>query len=306
MVHQHRSTGERLRLAFFLTLIILAIELAGGVLSHSLALLSDAGHVFTDIIALGLAWFAAVQAGRPADASRTFGYHRTGILAALANAATLIAIVAIIAVEAINRLQNPVTVTPGLMAIAAAAGIAVNLYIGYSLTRSETENLNVRAATLHVFGDVASSGAVIAGAVVVYLTGWYPIDPLISLFVAAVIARGAWSILRDTLRILMESAPSDLDVSEMVADMRREPGIESVHDLHVWSLAGGMTYLTAHVQVTDGLLSQHDRLVGDLDCLLRDKYRIGHTTLQLESVCCPRADLYCDPQEQVAPGSHDH
>ena len=306
-MHDHRPDSAHLRLAFFLTAFILAIEVLAGIFSHSLALLSDAGHVLTDIIALGLAWFAAVQAGRPADANRTYGYHRTGILAALANAGTLIVIVAVIAVEAVQRLQHPVSVSPGLMGIAAAVGIAVNLYIAYSLSHSADENLNVRAVTLHVVGDVAASAAVILGAIVIYLSGWYPADALISLFVAALIARGAWSVLRETLRILMEGAPPDLDVDRLVEDMRREPGIEGVHDLHIWSLAGGMTMLTAHVQVTDGLLSEHDRLVSDLDGLLRDRYHIGHATIQLEAACCPRPDLYCAPEQAPPPAAaHQH
>ena len=290
----HRVTRTTLRTALALTAIILLVELAGGFLSHSLALLSDAGHVFTDIVALGLAWFATAQAERPAHATKTYGYHRTGILAALANGVTLIVIVLVIAFEAFRRFQHPEAVTPWLMFVAASAGILVNLYIGFSLRAESGNNLNIRAATLHVFGDVGASLGVIVGGLIILLTRWYPADPLISLFIAALIARGAWDILRETVDILMEGTPKDLDVSQMVRDMRREPGILDVHDLHVWSLAGGMRCLTAHVQVDDGLLSDRDRLLAWLDWLLKERYKISHTTIQLECAGCEPNRLYCD------------
>jgi cobalt-zinc-cadmium efflux system protein len=285
--------GSRLRTAFFLTVVILAVELTAGLLSHSLALLSDAGHVFTDIVALGLAWFATVQAGRPADAAKTYGYHRTGILAALANSVTLIVIVLAIVYEAYQRFQHPQAVTPGLMFVAAAVGIAVNLYIGVGLRREGAENVNVRAATLHVFGDVGASLGVIIGGIVIMLTGWYGADPLISIFIALLIARGAWDILRETIDILMEATPRGLNVAQMVRDMIRQPEVADVHDLHVWTIAGGMTALSAHIQVADRPLSECDPLLTRLNTLLQEKYHIGHSTLQLECAGCESNDLYC-------------
>jgi len=223
--HAHSMTGRTLRTAFFLTVIILAVELTGGVLSHSLALLSDAGHVLTDIVALGLAWYATAQAARPADARNTYGYHRTGILAALANAVTLIVIVLAIAYEAIGRFQHPEAVTPALMFVSAAVGIAVNLYIAFGLRKEGGENLNNRAALLHVLGDIGASAGVIVGGVVIVLTRWYPADPLISLFIAVLIARGAWRILRETVDILMEATPKDINVAQLVRDVIQQPGI---------------------------------------------------------------------------------
>ena len=162
--HAHGTVGRKLRSALALTALILFVELAGGFLSHPLALLADAGHVLTDIIALGLAWFATAQAERPADERKTYGYHRTGILTALANAVTLILIVIAIAYEAVQRFQHPQMVTPWLMLVCAAVGVVVNLYIGLGLRAEGEENLNVRAAMLHVFGDVGASAGVIAGA----------------------------------------------------------------------------------------------------------------------------------------------
>ena len=244
--HAHDMTGNKLRTAFLLTAVILVVELAGGILSHSLALLSDAGHVLTDIFALGLAWFAAVQAERPADATNTYGYHRTGILAALLNAVTLILIVLAIAYEAVQRFQHPEKVTPWLMFVSALVGIAVNLYIGFGFKGEGSENLNVRAAMLHVFGDVGASVGVIIGGLAILLTGWYPADPLISLGIAGLIAWGAWRILRDTIDILMESTPKGLNVAQLVRDVIKEPEVTDVHDLHLWTIAGGMNAMSAH------------------------------------------------------------
>lgn len=297
--HGHSMTRGKLRTAFILTIAILLVELAGGLISHSLALLSDAGHVLTDLVALGLAWFATVQAERPADATNTYGYHRTGILAALANAVTLILIVIAIGYEAVQRLQHPQTVTPWILVASAAVGIAVNLYIGLWLRTAGEENLNVRAAMLHVFGDVGASVAVIIGGVVILLTNWYPADPLISLFIAALIVFGAWNILRETIDILMEATPKGLNVAQMVRDIVREPEVAEVHDLHVWSIAGGMHALSAHVQIDDRSLSQCDPLLARISTLLEQKYHIGHATIQLECAGCETTHLYCS---QKAPG----
>src|SRR5579864_5156552 len=228
--------ASRLKVALGLTLAVLLVELVGGLLSHSLALLSDAGHVLTDIFALGLAWYATAQAARPADANKTYGYHRIGILAALANAVTLILIVLFILYEAISRFQHPEKVTPWLMFVSAAVGIVVNLYIAYGFRKEGGENLNVRAAMLHVLGDVAASLGVIAGGLLILTTGWYPADPLISLLIAVLIARGAWSILGETVGILMEATPRGVDVAQLARDVVALPSITDVHDLHVWSI----------------------------------------------------------------------
>ena len=303
--HAHNMTGRKLRVAFALTALILVVEVIGGLISHSLALLSDAGHVLTDIVALGLAWYATVQAERPADAQKTFGYHRTGILAALANAVTLILVVVAIAFEAVRRLQHPEQVTPWVMFISAAVGIAVNLFIGFGLQKEGGENLNVRAAMLHVFGDVGASAAVIVGGLVIVLTGWYPADAIISLLIALLIARGAWGILRETVDILMEAAPKDVNVAQLVRDLIKLPGISDVHDLHIWSIAGGMSALSAHVQVSDRPLSSCDALLGQLNQLLQTRYRIAHTTIQFECAGCADNDLYCAMGDATV-GDHEH
>ncbi len=307
--HAHGMTGKRLRNAFALTAIILAVELTGGIASHSLALLSDAGHVLTDIVALGLAWFATVQAERPANARNTYGYHRTGILAALANAMSLILIVLFIVYEAIGRFQHPEKVTPWLMFVSAAVGIVVNLYIAFGLSKEGGDNLNVRAAMLHVLGDVGASVGVIVGGLVILATGWYPADPLISLFIALLIARGAWGVLSETVSILMEATPQDLNITQLARDVVALPRITDVHDLHVWSIAGGMNALSAHIQVTDDChLSACDGLLGQINHVLADRYRITHSTIQFEYGCCDGHEpdeLYCGGMRGEH-AAHDH
>jgi cobalt-zinc-cadmium efflux system protein len=310
--HRHATTKRALGVAFALTAAVLLVEVVGGLFSHSLALLSDAGHVLTDIVALGLAWFAAAQAERPSDDRRTYGYHRVGILAALANAITLILIVVVIAIEAVHRLQQPETVTPWIMFVAAAVGVAVNLFIGFGLRREGTDNINVRAAMLHVFGDVGASLAVILGGVIIALTGWYPADPIISLAIALLIAWGAVRVLRETVAILMESAPRDVDVTRLLRDLGDIRGVSGVHDLHVWSIAGGMRALSAHIQVVDRPLSACDKLREAINAQLANKYAIRHTTLQFECRNCDRCDggtnLYCqlDPGEAGHTHTHTH
>ncbi len=286
--HAHGMTGARLRTAFLLTVAILLVELVGGLISHSLALLSDAGHVLTDIIALGLAWFALVRAERPADARNTYGYHRTGILAALANAVTLIVVVGAIAFEAVQRLRHPATVTPWIMFVAATVGIAVNLYIALGLRAAGGANLNVRGAMLHALGDVGASVGVIVGGVIILLTGWQYADPLISLAIAVLVAKSAWNL-------------------QLVRDVVKLPGIHDVHDLHIWSLAGGMRMLSAHVQIADDRpLSCCDTLVDEIHCLLCERYRISHTTIQIECVGCAQRDLYCALPDEGHRHEHGH
>jgi cobalt-zinc-cadmium efflux system protein len=293
----------KLRMAFVLTAIILLVELVGGLLSHSLALLADAGHVFTDILALGLAWFAAVRAERPADARNTYGQHRVGILAALANAVTLILIVIWIAWEAVQRLRQPEAVIPWIMFAAAAVGVAVNLTIVLGLRAEGSENLNVRGAMLHALGDIGASAGVIVGALVILLTGWQYADPIISLGIAALVAKSAWDLLGEALDILMESSPRNLNVAQLVRDIIRVPGVSDVHDLHVWSIAGGMRVLTAHVQVADNCrLSECDSLVSQIHCLVCERYSISHTTIQVEQAGCAHNDLYCCLPDH----HHDH
>jgi cobalt-zinc-cadmium efflux system protein len=312
---QSRSR-QRLRLGFFLTVGILLVEVVSGVSAHSLALLSDAGHVLTDVAALGLAWFAAAQAERPPNARRTFGYHRVGILTALANAVTLVVIAVVIGFEAYRRFQQPQPVHPGLMAGAAAVAIGVNLFIALRLRGEGSHNLNVRAAALHIMSDIGASLGVIAGAVAIALTGAYWVDPLVSLLIAVLIAVGAVRIIAETVNILLEATPRGVSLPDLVRDMLRVPGVHDVHDLHVWTISSGMQALSCHLVIDDLPPSDSAPILDRISAMLRQRYHITHTTIQFESTAhgshegfcaCPPGyceGLYCDLSTHAVRGEH--
>lgn len=279
--HRH-GPQHQLRLAFLLTLLVLAIEVAGGVFSHSLALFSDAGHVLTDILALGLAWFAAAQAERPPNESKTYGYHRIGILSALVNSVALIFIAAVIAFEAYQRWLAPQQVEPAIMAGTAVLPILINSYIARRL-HGHTHNLNARAAALHVLGDVGASVGVVLAAIIIALTGALWVDPLLSLLIALLIAAGAVRILTEALNILLEAAPTRMDVAGVQGAIRGVNGVRGVHDLHVWSIGSGMNVLSCHVLIDDVPPSESAPILDEISHQLRDSFAIVHTTIQFES-----------------------
>ena len=296
------QSGARLRLSLGLTLAVLLIELGGGLLSHSLALLSDAGHVLTDVFALGLAWFAVEQSKRPADKRRSYGYQRVGILAALVNAVTLILVVGAITVEAVRRLMAPEPVQGGMVIVTALVAIAINTFVILTL-RGGGSNLNLRAALLHVTGDeAASAGVVVAGAVILF-TGWLYIDPLLSLGIAALIAYSAWGIVRETVNLLMEGTPREIDLAEVTRQITRTLRVTGVHDLHVWSLSSDEMALSCHVVVGDISLGDAEHVVRDLEHRLCDGFAIGHTTIQVES-CHPCGEIHHGPGEHNHPHEH--
>lgn len=300
--HTHSMAREKLRLGFFLTLVILAVEAGGGWASHSLALYSDAGHMLTDAGALGLAWFAAAQAERPANERRTFGYHRVGILTALANGLTLIIISLAIAFEAYRRFTHPEHVTPGIMIAVALIAIAINLYIGFGLRGEGSENLNARAAVLHVFGDVGVSIGVIVGAVAILLTGAEWVDPVISVIVAVVIVLGALRLIRETVNILLEATPKELSLPNLVRDMLRVAGVHDVHDLHVWTISSGMLALSCHAVIDNLPPSDSAPLLDRITEMLRSRYHIAHTTIQFESNAHGSHEGFCACQPQSCDG----
>ncbi|GER86592.1 cation transporter [Dictyobacter vulcani] len=310
--HTHGMARKTLRTAFFLTIIIFLAGIVGGILSHSLALLSDAGHTLTDLFALGLAWFAAGQAERPSNERKTYGYHRVGILVALLNAISLILIAVFIAWEALQRFQHPEPVEPLIMFVSAGIGIAINLFIGFGLSK-ESHNLNMRAASLHVFGDVGAAVAVILAGAIIYFTGWTFVDPLLSVGIAAFIAFGAWGIVRETTDILLEAVPADISLKQLVEDIKSFDGVNDVHDLHVWCIASGMSALSCHVSICDLAPQENARTLGQIQTMLQTTYNISHATIQFEckdhaSSCCGDESLYCrlssGAQDECC--DHDH
>jgi cobalt-zinc-cadmium efflux system protein len=283
-----------------LTAVILGLEAVAGLLSHSLALLADAGHVLTDVVALGLAWFAVVQARRPADAQRTYGYHRVGILAAMANGATLILIVVAIAYEAARRFAHPEPVNGGLVVVSALVAVGVNGYIAFRL-RGNERNLNVRAALLHVLGDLAASVGVIAAGIVILLTGWLYADPIVSLGITVLIAFSAIRIVFDSMNVLLEGVPSGIDLEEVRRTVATVPGVNSLHDLHVWSLSGEQIALSCHLVVAEELLAaESEHLVRKVEEAICGRFGIGHTTIQVEA-CHP-----CGESLGHGVGDHNH
>lgn len=306
--HHHHAelTGRKLGIACLLSLLILAVLAVGGWLSNSLALMADAGHVLTDIAALALSWYATRQATRPADEHRTFGYHRTGILAALVNAVTLILIAVVIAYQAYGRLWHPVAVESGIMMGVAAVGLVLNLGIGFWLMDESEHSLNVRSAYLHVMGDAAASAGVIVGGLAIALTGWFIIDPILSVAIAVFIAYGAWQVVDESLHILMEGVPRDLSLPGLVNELKAIEGVREIHDLHVWSIASGMTSLSCHVLIEDAHITRSMAIVAACNALLETKYGIEHTTIQAEAEHCSPDSPACNLQFVQPVKGHDH
>jgi cobalt-zinc-cadmium efflux system protein len=284
--HTHRLDRSRGTRALSIVLVLIAaytvVELVGGLLTGSLALLADAGHMFGDVGAIGLALFAAWLAGRPATAQRSFGYRRAEILAALANGVALVAIAIWIFVEAWQRLSDPPEVLAGWVLAIATIGLGVNLAGAFVLARAGGESLNVRAAYRHVLADLAGSAGVIAAALVIVTTGWRYADPLAGLGIGLLVLASSWTILRDSVAILLESTPSGIDAGEVGRRMAAADGVVEVHDLHIWTITSGFPALSAHVLVAAGEDCHARRR--ELQSMLAREFDLQHTTLQVEHV----------------------
>jgi cobalt-zinc-cadmium efflux system protein len=294
------GAAARIRLAILLTATVLVVEVVGGFWAHSLALLSDAGHVVTDLVVLALSLFALRQVQRPATARRTFGYQRVGILVALVNALLLAAIVVGIIIEAVRRLQHPGVVHGGLMAAAAVVGLVISLVIARSL-RPLQRDLTVKSAVVHILGDAWASGGVIVAGLLIVVTGWLAVDPLLSIAIAALIAWSAWRVLKAALDILMESTPSDLQTDSVVTSVKRVPGVRDLHDLHIWSLGAQSRAMSAHLLIDDQRVAQAQDILAEVREVLAHEFQIEHTTIQFESLVCRPGDVFC-----VQPEGHPH
>jgi cobalt-zinc-cadmium efflux system protein len=281
-VHRHGAPGDRRALAAALVLVagFLGLEVVAGVLADSLALLADAGHMLSDTGSLALALFAAWIAQRPATPERSFGYRRAEILAALANGVALVAVAVWVFVEAGRRLSDPQEPLGGWMLAVGAVGLAVNVAAAWILSRRGSESLNVRAALRHVLADLAGSVGVVAAGAVVLGTGWAYADPVAGILIGLLVLASSWTILRDSVGILLESAPRGLDAEEVGHAMAAHPGVREVHDLHVWTITSGFPALSAHVLVDPGADCHGLRL--QLQSRLREQFGLEHTTLQVE------------------------
>jgi cobalt-zinc-cadmium efflux system protein len=299
-------TQTVLRISLVATAAYVAVTLVAGLRAHSLALLSEAGHNASDFLALLLSFAAVYFQGRPADHARTFGYQRAGVLAAFINAATLILISIWIAIEAVHRLSAPVAVHPRTMMIVAAAGVVMNGVIA-ALLWGVARDVNMRSAFLHMAGDTLSTAAVIAGGAGILFTGRNWIDPALSLIIAALILWSSWSIMRETLNILLEGTPHGVALSAIRAGMEQVPGVLNVHDLHCWSLGSQSRALACHVTIADIPPSESACILEKLNHVLRDHFNICHTTIQFEHENCTILDTCVVPPEAMtADTGHSH
>jgi cobalt-zinc-cadmium efflux system protein len=281
--HGHRHPDNQRRVGWAALLIggFMAVEAVGGVLSGSLALLADAGHMLTDSAALALAWLAFRVARRPSDWRRTYGFHRFQVLAAYTNGLALFFIALAIGYEAFHRLREPSEILGGPMLAIALVGLGVNVAAFLVLHGAERESLNVKGAMLHVVGDMLGSAAAIVAALVILATGWTPIDPLLSLLVALLILRSAWFLAAEAGHILLEGAPKDLDVSAVRGDLvAAVPGVVDVHHVHAWSLTEDRRMATLHVKVADQ--ADAARIAAAVRARLRERFRIDHATVEME------------------------
>ncbi|MDM5177523.1 cation diffusion facilitator family transporter [Massilia sp. DJPM01] len=281
--HAHVSVGRSqgaLAFALSLTLAFAVIEVLTGFLSHSLALISDAGHMVTDAAALGLALLAQQIAKRPPSARHSFGFGRAEALAAFVNALAMLAVVGWIVFEAVHRFSAPQQVQGGTVFVVAFIGLAINLLVAWLLSRDQ-ESMNTRAALVHVMGDILGSIAAIAAGAVIYFTGWMPIDPLLSLFVSMLILKSTVGILRDSYHALMEGVPHQIDYLQVGADLAAVPGVLSVHDLHVWDMSPGQPALIGHLRI--GNLRDWPQVLATVKEMLLTRHGIDHVTLQPES-----------------------
>jgi cobalt-zinc-cadmium efflux system protein len=304
----HAGTGKVLVWSLTATFIFVGIEIFAGIKAHSLALVSDAGHNFTDGLALLLAWFGFYLQSKPADETKTYGYHRAGVLAAFVNALTLLALSLWIFYESVMRLRTPESVSESVMMAVAALGLLLNGGIMLALRKASEHDLNVRSAFVHMLGDALGSVAIIAGAFVIRYTGWSQVDPILSIVIAALIVWTAWDIIREALNILLEGLPRGLKLPDVTASMRKVEGVLDIHDLHIWSLGSNTHALSCHVIIEDVPPSASDVILRRVNNVLADQFHISHTTVQFEHVACAISENGCAiPVTQEDHGhGHDH
>jgi cobalt-zinc-cadmium efflux system protein len=305
-MHVHGGGSEKtkriLRISLVATAAYVALTFFAGVRAHSLALISEAGHNVSDFLALLLSFVAVYFQTRPANDQKTFGYQRAGVLAAFLNALTLVLIAVWIAIEAIHRLSEPVQVQPRLMMIVAAAGVLMNGVIA-ALLWTTARDVNIRSTFIHMLGDTLSTAAVIIGGAAILLTGRNWIDPVLSILIAALILWSSMSIVRETLNILLEGTPRGCSLVEIRQSLQALDGVQDIHDLHVWSLGSQTHALAMHIVIDDIPPSQSAPILETVNGILRQRFRIYHSTIQFECADCEVAHG-CSPPPEIE--EHDH
>lgn len=291
--HHGAASGKVLIWSLVATSAFVVFELVSGIRAHSLALISDAGHNATDALALLLAWFAVYLQSKPADESRTFGYHRAGVLAAFLNALTLILLSGWIFYESWLRLVNPAPVDEMAMLWVAVGAMVLNGGIMFGLQRTGDKDINIRGAFLHMLGDLLGAAAIVVGALIIRYTGWTRVDPILSFLISVLVVWTAWDITRESLNILLEGMPRGVNLKEVKQAIHGVNGVLDVHDLHIWCLGSNSSALSCHVLIEDMPPSQSDRILHDVNHVLGDRFRVHHTTVQFEHMSCAISGTGC-------------
>ena len=296
--HHGISLQGKFRLAVIFTALVLVFEIIFGILTNSLALLSDAAHVFADIFSLAVSWFAIYLSTLESTGKHTYGYHRAEVLAAFFNGISLLAIAVWIFYEARHRFMDVPEVKSLPMLIAASIGLAANLIIVLIFRGEGHQNLNVKSAVLHVIGDALASVGVIVGGIIMLLTGWYIVDAILSCVIALIILIGAWRVVRESVHILLEGSPKNVSVQEIAESLLSIESVKDVHDVHIWSVCSHYKSLTAHVLIDEKDVHAMQDILQKINETVRDKFGIRHSTIQLETVRAPDDTLLCNVQHE--------
>ncbi len=296
-VHHHGKEYDRrlkgmLRVSVALTGAFFLFELVGGYLTNSLALLTDAAHNFLDFFALALSWFAIYISELPPTDTRTYGFHRVEVFVSFINSCIIFFITLFIFYEGYKRLLAPEPVESVGVMIVAAIGLAVNLIVALRLRHYAASDLNIKSAFLHIAGDAAASVGVIIGALVIFFTGWYPVDPIIGALIGIVIISGAVKMMKDSSNILLEGVPKDIDLNEVMGDIKKTGGVSSVHSLHVWSICHNVYALSAHLDIEPVQRWRMGEIFSEVNERLAEKHHIFYTTLQAECIGCNTDDIF--------------
>ena len=303
--HHHHGTATILKWSFFATIVFVVVEAIAGFHSGSLALVSDAGHNFTDALALVLASVGVYMQSKPADNVKTFGYHRAGVLTAFVNALTLVGIAVFIFYEAWQRFLHPQHIEEWTMLWVAVVALVLNGAIMLGLHRDKDSDLNIRAAFVHMLGDAVSSVGIIAGAIAIHFTGLAVIDPALSVLIGVLIVWTAWDIIQESLNVLLEGLPRGMELKEVTGAMRQIDGVIDVHDLHIWSLGSSTHALSCHVLIEDMPPSESNAILHRINDVLC-KYEINHTTVQFEHTKCAMSDAPCNILVTAQHHEHEH
>jgi len=297
--HGFQKGRKGLLIAIAVTGAIMVVEVVGGILANSLALLSDAGHMLADVSSLILSLIALQLTTRPSSATRTYGFYRMEILAALINGTTLILISFWIFYEAYHRLRSAEAIDSLMMLGVAAVGLVANGVAAWAMLPTSRENLNIRGAYLHILGDLLSSAGVLIGGWVIYLTNWYWVDPVLSVGICIIILRGAILLVKDSVNILLEAVPKEVNLSDVQRALRTLPGVKDTHHVHLWTISSGIYALSAHVLVDNLMMSETGKIIEGINRLLLNEFKISHTTIQLECENCTDG-FYCTMDRECA------